>query len=463
MSVEDAKRAVIAKLENMGAGKSTITYRLRDWGISRQRYWGCPIPMIHCLACGVVPIPDKDLPVKLPEDATFDQPGNPLDRHPTWKNVACPSCGKPARRETDTMDTFVDSSWYFARYCDAQAPGPTNREAVDYWLPVDQYIGGVEHAILHLLYSRFFVRAMRKAGYAGLSEPFAGLFTQGMITHETYRDPDGKYLFPEEVEKRGDVAVKRGTNLPVTIGAIEKMSKSKKNVVPPEAVADTYGVDAARWFMMSDSPPERDSEWSEAGIDGAWRYVQKVWRMVDDAVATLPKFGTPAPDHFSVSGVAMRRITHRTAAAITDDLERFRFNKAVARLYEFVNALTDYRPEGADGQWVLREALETLVILVNPMAPHLAEECWQRLGAATMAVHAPWPKADPALTRLDSVTIVIQINGKRRDEVELARDLDAKSVEAAAMARDLVRKAIDGQVIKKVIIVPNRIVNVVTG
>ncbi len=463
MSVEDAKLAAIAKLENMGAGKSTITYRLRDWGISRQRYWGCPIPMIHCVSCGVVPVPDKDLPVILPEDATFDQPGNPLDRHPTWKNVACPSCGKPARRETDTMDTFVDSSWYFARYCDAQAPGPTNREAVDYWLPVDQYIGGVEHAILHLLYSRFFVRAMRKAGYAGLSEPFAGLFTQGMITHETYRDPDGKYLFPEEVEKRGDVAVKRGTNLPVTIGAIEKMSKSKKNVVPPEAVADTFGVDAARWFMMSDSPPERDSEWSEAGIDGAWRYVQKVWRMVDDAIATLPKFGTPAPDQFNASGVAMRRITHRTAAAVTDDLERFRFNKAVARLYEFVNALTDYRPEGADGQWVLREALETLVILINPMAPHLAEECWQRLGAATMAVHAPWPKADPALTRLDSVTIVIQINGKRRDEVELARDLDAKSVEAAAMARDLVRKAIDGQVIKKVIIVPNRIVNVVTG
>ena len=463
MSVDDAKRAVIAKLEGMGAGKGTITYRLREWGVSRQRDWGCPIPIIHCAACGIVAVPDKDLPVVLPEDATFDQPGNPLDRHPTWKHAACPQCGKAARRETDTMDTFVDSSWYFARYCDSQAPGPTNREAVDYWLPVDQYIGGVEHAILHLLYSRFFVRAMRKAGYAGLSEPFAGLFTQGMITHETYRDPDGKYLFPEEVEKRGDVAVKLGTNLPVTIGAIEKMSKSKKNVVPPEAVADTYGVDAARWFMMSDSPPERDSEWSEAGIEGAWRYVQKVWRMVDEGVADLPKFGSSAPAEFKREATALRQVTHRTIAAITDDLERFRFNKAVARLYEFVNALTNYRAEGADGQWALREALETLVVLINPIVPHLAEECWQRLGAATMAVHAPWPKADPALTRLDSVTIAIQINGKRRDEIVLAKDLDEKSVQLAALDRDLVRKAIDGQVIKKVIIVPNRIVNVVTG
>ncbi len=461
MSVEDAKRAVIAKLEGMGAGKRTITYRLRDWGVSRQRYWGCPIPMIHCASCGVVPVPDKDLPVTLPEDATFDQPGNPLDRHPTWKNVVCARCGKLARRETDTMDTFVDSSWYFARFCDAQAPGPTNKEAVDYWLPVDQYIGGVEHAILHLLYSRFFTRAMRKAGYAGLSEPFAGLFTQGMITHETYKDPDGKYLFPEEIEKRDDIAVKRGTNHRVTIGAVEKMSKSKKNVVPPEAVADTFGVDAARWFMMSDSPPERDSEWSEAGIEGAWRYVQRVWRMVDEALPHLPGFGAAAPDGFGEAAIAVRQVTHRTIAAVTDDLERFRFNKAVARLYEFVNALSDFKPEGDDGQWARREALETLTILMNPMVPHLAEECWQALGAATMAVNAPWPKAEAALTRQDTVTIAIQVNGKRRAEIDMAKDSDAKTVEAAVLAMDTVAKAIDGRRVKKVIIVANRIANVV--
>jgi leucyl-tRNA synthetase len=461
MSVEEAKRAVIARLETLGVGKRTITYRLRDWGVSRQRFWGCPIPMIHCAACGVVPVPDKDLPVTLPDDANFDLPGNALDHHPTWKNVACPKCAKPARRETDTMDTFVDSSWYFARYCDTQTSAPTNREAVDYWLPVDQYIGGVEHAILHLLYSRFFTRAMKKAGYAGVEEPFAGLFTQGMILHEAYKDPDGKYLLPEEVEKRGDVAVKRGTNQPVTILGIETMSKSKKNVVPPEVVADTYGVDAARWFLMSDSPPERDSEWSAAGIDGAWRYVQRVWRLVSEATPHLPGFGHVAPDGFAPAALAVRQATHRTIAAVTDDLDKFRFNKAIARLYEFVNVLSDFKPQGEDGQWAMREALETLAILINPMAPHLSEECWQTLGATTMAVEASWPKADPALTRQDTVTIAVQVNGKRRDEIEMPKDAEAKAVEAAALALEAVRKAIDGKPVKKVIIVPNRIANVV--
>jgi len=461
MNVDDAKRAVIKKLEAMGAGTGTITYRLRDWGISRQRYWGCPIPMIHCDHCGVVPVRDEDLPVTLPDDATFDQPGNPLDRHPTWKNVDCPSCGKPARRETDTMDTFVDSSWYFARFCDAQAPGPTNKEAVDYWMPVDQYIGGIEHAILHLLYARFFTRAMRKAGYTGVSEPFAGLFTQGMITHETYKDQDGKWLFPEEIEKRDDTAIKRGTNQPVTIGAVEKMSKSKKNVVPPESVADTYGVDAARWFMMSDSPPERDSEWSESGIEGSWRYVQRVWRMVSESAPHLPGFGSVAPDGFGHEALAIRQVTHRTIAAVTEDLDRFRFNKAVARMYEFVNALSDFKPASEADQWAMREALETLVVLMNPMAPHLAEECWQVLGGETLVVHTPWPKADPALTRQDTVTIAIQVNGKRRDEIDVAKDLDPKAVEAAVLAMESVVKAIDGKPVKKVIIVPNRIANVV--
>jgi leucyl-tRNA synthetase len=461
MSVPDAKRAVIKTLESMSAGKGTVTYRLRDWGVSRQRFWGCPIPMIHCATCGVVPVPDKDLPVTLPEDPVLDQPGSPLERHPTWKNVSCPKCSKPARRETDTMDTFVDSSWYFARFCDNSAAGPTNKEAVDYWLPVDQYIGGIEHAILHLLYSRFFTRAMRAAGHTGLSEPFAGLFTQGMITHETYKDADGKWVPPEEVEKRDGIAIKRGTNQPITIGPVEKMSKSKKNVVPPEAVADTYGVDAARWFMMSDSPPERDSEWSDSGIEGSWRYVQRVWRIVTEAAPALPAPGSAAPATFSVEATALRQVAHRTAAAVTEDLDKFRFNKAVARMYEFVNELGDYKPMGADGHWALREALETLVLLMNPMVPHLAEECWQTLGHKALVVHTAWPKADPALTRLDTVTIAIQVDGKRRDEIDMAKDSDAKVVEAAALAREAVVKAIDGRRVKKVIIVPNRIANIV--
>jgi leucyl-tRNA synthetase len=461
MSVPDAKRAVIKTLESMKNGTGTITYRLRDWGVSRQRYWGCPIPMIHCSDCGVVPVPDKDLPVKLPEDVDFSQQGSLLEKHPTWKNVVCPKCAKPARRDTDTMDTFVDSSWYFARFCDNTAAGPVNKEAVDYWLPVDQYIGGIEHAILHLLYSRFFTRAMKASGYADISEPFERLFTQGMITHETYKDPDGKYLFPEEVEKRDGDAVKRGTNHKVTIGSVEKMSKSKKNVVPPEAVADTYGVDAARWFMMSDSPPERDSEWSEAGIEGAWRFVQRVWRIVNEAAPALPAPGSAAPSSFSGAATELRQVAHRTTAAVTEDLEKFRFNKAVARMYEFVNALGEYKPAGADGHWALREALETLVLLMNPMVPHLAEECWQTLGHKALVVHTAWPKADPGLTRQDTVTIAIQVNGKRRDEIDMAKDADQKAVEAAVLAREAVVKAIDGQRVKKVIIVPNRIANIV--
>ncbi|MBI1210262.1 MAG: leucine--tRNA ligase [Alphaproteobacteria bacterium] len=461
LSVDDAKRSIIDRLEKMGIGKRTITYRLRDWGVSRQRFWGCPIPMIHCGKCGVVPVPEKDLPVKLPTDATFDQPGNALDHHPTWKHVDCPQCKGKARRETDTMDTFVDSAWYFARFADPTAEAPVNREAVDYWLPVDQYIGGIEHAILHLLYARWFTRAMKLGGYTKASEPFAGLFTQGMITHETYKDPDGKSLFPEEVEKRDGVAIKRGTNVAVTIGATEKMSKSLKNVVPPEVIADSYGVDAARWFLMSDSPPERDSEWSEAGIEGAWRYVQRVWRTVNEAAETLPALGAPMPAKFNPSATALRQATHRTIAAVTSDLEQFRFNKGVARLYEFAKAIESFEPATADDHWALREALESWIMLISPMMPHLAEEAWQLLGSKTLVVDAAWPKADPDLTRQDTVTIAIQIDGKRRAEIEMPKDSAAKAVETAVLDVDAVRKAIDGRKIKKVIIVPNRIANVV--
>ncbi|HAJ46822.1 MAG TPA: leucine--tRNA ligase [Alphaproteobacteria bacterium] len=461
LTVENAKRAAIEKLQALGVGQRQITYRLRDWGISRQRYWGCPIPVIHCEACGVVPVPDAQLPVNLPKDINFDRPGNPLERHPTWKHVACPRCGNPARRETDTMDTFVDSSWYFARFAGPSETAAVDKEAVDYWLPVDQYIGGIEHAVLHLLYARFFTRAMHKIGLTSIDEPFAGLFTQGMITHETYKDLSGAFVFPEEVERReGGVAVKRGTNEPVTVGAIEKMSKSKKNVVPPEVVADTFGIDAARWFLMSDSPPERDSEWSDAGIQGAWRFVQRVWRMVSDSLDTIPAPGTLATQSMTGDALALRQLSHRTIAGVTDDLGAFRFNKAVARLYEFLNGLEKLKGAGSDFGAARREALETLSLLISPMTPHLAEECWLALGGTGLIVDAKWPEADPDLVRQDTVTLAVQINGKRRAEINLAKDLADPDVETAVLAFEPVAKSIDGHRVKKVIIVPNRIVNV---
>ena len=453
-----ARRRAIAELEKLGSGAGQVNWRLRDWGVSRQRYWGCPIPIIHCEACGPVGVPLDQLPVTLPEDVTFDVPGNPLDRHPTWKYVDCPSCGKPARRETDTMDTFVDSSWYFARFCDATpVDRPTNLEATDYWLPVDQYIGGIEHAILHLLYSRFFVRAMRAAGHLNLSEPFAGLFTQGMITHETYRDTDGKWLSPDEVERRDGVVMTRGSNQPVMVGPPEKMSKSKKNVVPPEEVADSYGVDCARWFLMSDSPPERDSEWTQGGVEGAARLVQRIWRLLNEA---LPKLAPKGSDPSVATGAAieLRRAVHRVLDGLTGDLEQFRFNRGIARLYELVNTLQAF--DGA-GPEALREAYEYLTLMIAPMMPHLAEEAWALLGHDTMVVHAAWPKADPALVAQDTVTLAIQVNGKRRDEIALKKDLATAEVETAALALDSVVRALEGRLPKKVIVVPNRIVNIV--
>lgn len=453
-----ARTRAITELEKRGAGTGQVNWRLRDWGVSRQRYWGCPIPIIHCESCGPVGVPVDQLPVVLPEDVTFDAPGNPLDRHPTWKHVACPSCGKPARRETDTMDTFVDSSWYFARFCDATpVDEPTNPEATDYWLPVDQYIGGIEHAILHLLYSRFFVRAMKAAGHLNLSEPFAGLFTQGMITHETYRDAAGKWLAPEDIEKRDGVWMTRGSNQPVTVGPPEKMSKSKKNVVPPEEIADTYGVDCARWFLMSDSPPERDSEWTQGGVDGAARLVQRIWRLLNEA---LPRLAPRGSDPASATGAALelRRAVHRALDGLTADLERFRFNRGIARLYELANTLQAF---GGEAPEALREAYEYLTLMISPMMPHLAEEAWALLDHDTMIVHAAWPKADPALVALDTVTLAVQINGKRRDEIALKKDLPVADVEAAVLALDSVVRALEGKAPKKVIVVPNRIVNLV--
>ena len=471
LDVEAGKRAAIAELVKRGAGEGTVHYRLRDWLVSRQRYWGCPIPMIHCGDCGIVPVPRQDLPVLLPDDVTFDRPGNPLEHHPTWKNVPCPRCGKPARRETDTLDTFVDSSWYFIRYC-----SPKNRErpvdpaAAGYWMPVDQYIGGVEHAILHLLYSRFFTRAMKKVGLLDLDEPFAGLFTQGMVCHETYRDAAGNWLLPEQVKKGADgklASVEDGG--PVETGRSEKMSKSKKNVVDPSHIIDSYGADTARWFMLSDSPPDRDLEWTTAGVEGAWKFSQRLWRLVIERLSTLPPKDAPMPASNDPHAEALRRATHKTIAGVTDDIEKFHFNKAVARLYEFVNTITESLGAASNGAspptagfaWALREAFEALARLAGPMMPHLAEELWERLGHSQLLAETPWPEADRALTVDANVTIAVQVNGKLRTTMELPRDAAQPAVEAAALADEAVKRALDGKPPRKVIVVPNRIVNVV--
>ncbi len=455
MTVEVAKAEVAKRLEAAGIGQRTVNYRLRDWLASRQRAWGCPIPMIHCAKCGVVPVPEADLPVKLPDDLNFQAHGNPLDAHPTFTRVKCPTCGGDAKRETDTLDTFVDSSWYFARFTDPKAQEPLNRKAVDYWLPVDQYIGGIEHAILHLLYSRFFTRAMHETNFVGLDEPFAGLFTQGMVTHETYTGPDG-YLLPEQIEKRGDKAFLTGTDTEITVGPSEKMSKSKKNVVPPMRMIESYGADAIRWFMLSDSPPERDVDWSESGVEGCWRFVNRVYRLVDEAEG-LPAPGTAitATDDVSKS---LRQATHRAIAAVTDHLSGLRFNSAVAQLYTLANAISDGAKAEASAR---REALEALVLLCAPMMPHLAESCWQALGHSKLVAQSEWPRFDPTLVVSDSVTMAVQVNGKRRGEVTVPKTADNASVEKEALALEAVVRALEGKAPKKVIVVPQRIVNIV--
>ena len=471
LSVDDAKAEIIDRIEDRKLGTRAVNFKLRDWGVSRQRYWGCPIPIIHCNACGAVPVPKADLPVKLPEDVTFDKPGNPLVSHPTWKHVACPSCGKQATRETDTFDTFIDSSWYFARFCDPFTDKPTNLDAVNHWLPVDQYIGGIEHAILHLLYSRFYTRAMEKTGHIGLKEPFAGLFTQGMVTHETYKSADGHWLEPDQVtiDAKGDsrTAVHRDDGRPVTIGSIEKMSKSKKNTVDPEDIIATYGADTARWFMLSDSPPERDVEWTAAGIEGAWRFVQRFWSTVDE-------FGKPLADiqaddagtGLSDDAASLKKATHKAIDAVTKAIEGLHFNTAVAQLYELNNTVRKIAPdlstksETAD-QATLKQALNIMVQLISPLTPHLAEECWQTLGNDGLVLDRTWPKADPALLEDDTVTLPIQVNGKRRAEIEIPKDLDKAEIEKAVLAMERVQTVLDGQPVKKMIVVPNRIVNIV--
>ena len=469
LGVEEAKSAIIERLDAADAGRPGVNYRLRDWGISRQRYWGCPIPVIHCADCGIVPVPEGDLPVVLPEDADLDASGNPLDNHPTWKDAGCPACGKPARRETDTFDTFFESSWYFARFCSPHADTAFTREAADYWLPVDQYIGGIEHAVLHLLYSRFFTRALKQCGYLGIKEPFEGLLTQGMVCHETYRDENGKWLYPDEVEITGYKSARalegaQGGSA-VTVGRSEKMSKSRKNVVDPESIIETYGADTARLFMLSDSPPDRDLDWTEAGIEGAWRYVNRLWRMVNQAPGPpgtfLAAIGVTRPDALGEHSQAVLKIIHRTIVAVSDDLDKFHFNRAVARIRELTNELEDLSPEEEGADWVMRQGLETAVCLIGPMMPHLAEELWHSLGHQTLLADTPWPEAEADQLVEKNVTVAVQVNGKLRGTLDLPKDSDDQTAETAALALENVSAAIAGKPIRKVIIVPNRIINVV--
>lgn len=489
LPIEEAKAAAIDKIEKMGLGERTVNYRLRDWGVSRQRYWGCPIPAVHCETCGVVPVPEADLPVRLPDDVSFDKPGNPLARHPTWRNVACPKCGADATRETDTLDTFVDSSWYYARFAGAE-----DLEERAYWLPVDQYVGGVEHAVLHLLYARFVTRAMRDCGLLDLpsGEPFAGLFTQGMVTYETFRQVEqtategqgaekvssfteaaskptattveldfdndqfgkganlhiGGWVEPSAVSQTQKGWVHNESQRAVIVGPTEKMSKSKKNTVDPETIVSSFGADAARWFVLSDSPPERDVEWTQNGVEGAARFQQRVWALFD----TIDADGPADED--------ILKTAHKSVAAIEKAIEEFRFNSAVATLYEWVNALKKSSTSGSSSQ---REALSMFASCITPFMPHLAEACWQTLGQDGFISTAPWPLVDEAYLTDDSVTLPIQVNGKRRGEISIAADAAPADVEALALASDEVANFIAGKSVKKVIVVPGRIVNIVVA
>lgn len=465
-SVEDALPAAISKIEEMGWGEGRTNYRLRNWGISRQRYWGCPIPIIHCDDCGMVPVPQDQLPVELPKvpAEAFKEPGNPLDKDyaKDWRDVPCPECGKLARRETDTMDTFVDSSWYYARFASQPDNAPVDAKEASSWLGVDQYIGGIEHAILHLLYARYFARNMKDCGYLKTDEPFTRLFTQGMVTHATYKDTDGNWRSPDEVEVKGSTAALIDSGAPVSIGPIEKMSKSKKNVVSPEEIGETYGADAMRFFVLSDSPPERDIEWTESGVEGAWRFANRVHDLVaqfPDILADFPRESGDLPPELA----DRRRIVHGAIAAITSDIEEFRFNKGIARLYELLGQLKGLSTADAANRFVTGEALSALTRMVAPFMPHLAEECWALMGGEGLVCNAPWPEADESLLTSDTQTLMVQVQGKKRGELTIAKDADNKAIEEAALALPDVQRFTEGKNVRKVIVVPGRIVNIVVG
>ncbi|OIQ28435.1 MAG: leucine--tRNA ligase [Alphaproteobacteria bacterium MedPE-SWcel] len=462
---DEGVNAAVDKAAAEGWGEGVTKFRLRDWGLSRQRYWGCPIPVVHCKACGVVPEKKENLPIALPYDEDgkaidFSVPGNPLDRHPSWRDCECPACGKPAQRETDTMDTFVDSSWYFARFTAPRAETPTDLEAARYWMNVDQYIGGVEHAILHLLYSRFFARAMHICGHLPESarEPFDALFTQGMVTHAIYQSEGANgrpvYHYPEEVELRDGTAFLKDGGQELKIIPSAKMSKSKNNVVDPLHIISAFGADTARWFVLSDSPPERDVEWTAAGAEAAFKHLSRVYRLASEAAAATAEStgaGTGTGDE------DLRREMHKAIRDVTLGIESFGFNASIAKLYGFTNTLAKSKAGAA----VKKDATKVLAQLMSPMTPHLAEAMWEMLDGEGLIANAPWPQADEALLVEASVTLPIQINGKRRAEITVAADLDKAEVEKLALAHEAVQRVLDGAAPKKVIVVPGRIVNVV--
>jgi leucyl-tRNA synthetase len=447
---QDAIDATIEWFEGKGLGTGQTKYRLRDWGLSRQRYWGAPIPVVHCDDCGVVPEKKENLPVQLPDDVTFDKPGNPLDRHPTWRDVPCPSCGKAAKRETDTMDTFVDSSWYFARFTAPRATTPTVMADAEYWMNVDQYIGGIEHAILHLLYSRFFARAMNICGHLPdkAIEPFDALFTQGMVTHEIYQTRDNKgrpiYHLPEAVAD--GKLIDGGQEVEIIPSA--KMSKSKLNVVDPVDIVGQYGADTARWFVLSDSPPERDVEWTASGAEAAFKHLGRVWRLAEDVVATA---------NDGSGDENLLRQMHKTIHDVTMSVESFGFNAGIAKMYGLTNAIAKSKASAT----AKREAMLVLVQLMAPVTPHIAEEIWATLGGEGLICDAGWPVADPKMMVENDVTLPIQVNGKRRAEITVPKDMGKEEVEKIALAHDAVIRVLDGAAPKKVIVVPGRIINVV--
>ena len=465
LNVECAKKRAIEALQLIKSGNSKITYRLRDWGISRQRYWGCPIPVIHCSECGVVPVPEKDLPVTLPEDVNFDHRGNPLEHHPNWKFVKCPRCSLEAVRETDTFDTFFESSWYFIQFSAKEQNRRFTQAEADYWMPVDQYIGGIEHAILHLLYSRFFSRALSDCGYLDIKEPFSGLLTQGMVCHETYRtsgDDIGNWLFPEQVQRNNDGSLSRiDNNLPVTTGRSEKMSKSKKNVVDPASIIDAYGADTARLFMLSDSPAARDLEWTESGIEGAWRFTNRLWRLIIEPEDQIAPINSPQPKTLDPAIAELLRKINKTIVNVGTDFENFRFNRALARIRELTNDLSGLGGKGEDRSWVRRKGYEVAIQLIAPVMPHLAEELWARMGHSVLLTMTQWPKADQKYLIENTVTIAVQVNGKLRGTIELPANIGAAEVEEKALALENVTRATNGNPPRKIIVVPNKVINVV--
>ena len=464
------QRKVVEYLEEKGLGRRRVTYRLRDWGVSRQRYWGCPIPVVYCERCGVVPEKPENLPVKLPLEAQLDEAGrSPLPRLESFVKTTCPRCGGPARRETDTFDTFVESSWYFARFTCPEAREPLDRDRVHYWLPVDQYIGGIEHAILHLLYARFFTRVLRDLGYLDLDEPFERLLTQGMVIKETYRCPRHGWLYPEEVSPEG-TCLKEGCGEQIRVGRPEKMSKSKCNVVDPDEMIRRYGADTVRLFMLFAAPPERDLEWSDHGIEGAHRFLKRVYQLVmerAEALKGVPPYAGDGKD-LSPELRALRRKTHQTIRKVTQDLEeRLHFNTAIAAVMELVNLLEDTLkkvPEETPGFWpVLKETLRAVVLLLSPMTPHFCEELWQALGEEGLVAEASWPTWDEAAAREEEITIVVQVNGRVRDNLRLPAGVSEEEVRQAALSSERVQRHLQGRTLRKVIYVPGKLINLVAG